>query len=151
MKPRPALGPLGYSGLASFAGSPTELDQMIEWKAGSIAVLKHYQSKMAEQLKEQCMQRQFTIELRVDFADQEKLEALKITLKQAARHCHATAMLISDNPKSTQIAIYSEDFFTGNEEIKLLDDVIGDGLAESPATEADAPSTEMMQALSDGV
>jgi hypothetical protein len=74
------------------------------------------------------MQRQFTIELRVDFADPEKLGPLKQVLQQAARHAFATAQLISDNPKSTQIAIFSDDFFSGHEEIKLLDDVIQQGL-----------------------
>jgi hypothetical protein len=58
------------------------------------------------------MQRQFTIELRVDFADSEKLGPLKQVLQQAARHAYATAQLISDNPKSTQIAIFSDDFFS---------------------------------------
>lgn len=74
------------------------------------------------------MQRQFTIELRVDFADPEKLEPIKQVLQQAARHAFATAQLISDNPKLTKIAIFSDDFFTGHEQIALLDDTIQQGL-----------------------
>lgn len=74
------------------------------------------------------MQRQFTIELRVDFADAEKLGPMRQVLQQVARHAFAAAQLISDNPKSTQIAIFSDDFFSGHEEIKLLDDVIQQGL-----------------------
>lgn len=94
------------------------------------------------------MQRQFTIELRVDFADTEKLGPLKQVLQQAARHAYATAMLISDNPKATQIAIFSDDFFSGKEEIKLLDDVIQQGLDETGhATAADSVSDELMAAL----
>lgn len=74
------------------------------------------------------MQRQFTIELRVDFADPEKLEPIKKVLQQAARHAFATAQLISDNPKLTKIAIFSDDFFTGHEQIALLEDTIQQGL-----------------------
>ncbi len=74
------------------------------------------------------MQRQYTIELRVDFADPEKLVSLKQVLLQTARRAFATAQLISDNPKSTQIAIWSDDFFAGREEIALLEDTVQQGL-----------------------
>lgn len=95
------------------------------------------------------MQRQFTIELRVDFADAEKLGPLKQVLQQAARHAFATAMLISDNPKSTQVAIFSDDFFSGHEEIKLLDDLIQQGLDATGETSsgADEVSSELMDAV----
>lgn len=148
---RPALGPLGYHEMDAFSGPPDELDKLIEWKAGSPAVLKHY--RMDTITRGAHMQRQFTIELRVDFADQDKLEPLKQTLRQAARHCYAAAMLISDNPKATQIVIYSEDFFSAHEEIKLLDDIIQEGLdtvgADSGGT--DGVSSELAAAASDGV
>ena len=84
------------------------------------------------------MQRQFTIELRVDFVDPEKLPVLKSVLQQAARHAFATAQLITDNPKTTQIAIYSDDFFSGHEEIKLLEDVIQQGLDATAVSPPDA-------------
>lgn len=94
------------------------------------------------------MQRQFTIELRVDFADNEKLGPMKQVMQQAARHAYATAQLISDNPKSTQVAIFSDDFFTGYEEIKLLEDVIQQGLDETgEASVSDTPSDELMAAV----
>lgn len=97
------------------------------------------------------MQRQFTIELRVDFADQDKLEPLKQTLRQAARHAYATAMLISDNPKATQIAIFSEDFFSAHEEIKMLDDDIQNGLdATSGDSESTGVSSELTAAVTGG-
>lgn len=94
------------------------------------------------------MQRQFTVELRVDFADQEKLPSLKQVLQQCARHAFATAQLLSDNPKTTQVAIFSDDFFSGHEEIKLLDDVIQDGLdaiGETSGTET--LSSELVGAM----
>lgn len=93
------------------------------------------------------MQRQFTIELRVDFADQDKLEPLKQVLQQAARHAFATAQLISDNPKLTKIAIFSDDFFSGHEEIKLLEDTIQQGLdAVGETSGSDGLSSELMNA-----
>lgn len=97
------------------------------------------------------MQRQFTIELRVDFEDSEKLPALKKVLQQAARHAFATAQLISDNQKSTQVAIFSDDFFSGHEEIRLLDDVIQQGLTETGnESGSDHVSSELMEAARDG-
>lgn len=95
------------------------------------------------------MQRQFTIELRVDFADSEKLGPLKQVLQQAARHSFATAQLLSDNPKTTQVAIFSDDFFSGHEEIKLLDDVIQQGL-DQVGDNKETISSELMGALKDG-
>ncbi len=94
------------------------------------------------------MQRQFTMELRVDFADPEKLPALKIAFAQAARHVLATASLLTDNPKTTQISAYSDDFFTGHEEIKILDDVIQNGLDATGevSSGSDSISSELMNA-----
>lgn len=134
---------MNYQYISSFAGSPTDLDQVIEWKSGSIAVLKHYKTDTITRGAH--MQRQFTIELRVDFADGDKLGPLKQTLQQAARHAFATAQLLSDNPKATQIAIYSDDFFSGHEEIKLLDDVIQQGLTDTneDASGSDTISSEL--------
>jgi hypothetical protein len=124
--------------------SEEELDAFIAWKAGSIAVLRSYKSYIATIGAD--MQRQFTIELRVDFADPEKLPALKQVLQQAARHAYATAQLISDNPKLTQVAIFSDDFFSGHEEIKLLDDTIALGLEADPDKE-DAQMAELAASL----
>lgn len=98
------------------------------------------------------MQRQFTIELRVDFADSDKLQPLKQVLQQAARHAFATAQLISDNPKLTKVAIFSDDFFTGHEEISLMDDVIAEGLAQTGETQSGdsgSISSELMSAAAE--
>lgn len=95
------------------------------------------------------MQRQFTIEIRVDFADSDKLGPLKQTLIQAARHGYATAQLLSDNPKSTRVAIFSDDFFTGHQEIALLEDVIQQGLDATGETTSgsDSVSSELLAAV----
>lgn len=149
-------GLIDYSALSLFSASMTkqQLDQLIEWKAGSIAVLRHYKfpDVTPEKVRSIHMQRQFTIELRVDFADPDKLGPLTQTLQQAARHAYATAQLISDNPKSTQIVIYSDDFFSGHQEIALLDDVIQHGLDATGETSSgsDGVSSELMAAVQDG-
>lgn len=115
-----------YKKAEAFTGPRDQLDKLIDWLSGRTAVLKSY--KLDTITRGAHMQRQFTIELRVDFADSEKLGPMKQVLQQAARHAFATAQLISDNPKSTPIAIFSDDFFSGHEEIKLLDDTIQEGL-----------------------
>lgn len=156
MLPHPAPGVrnaktgITYRELEAFTGPQDQVDKWIEWRAGSIAVLKHY--KLDTITRGAHMQRQFTVELRVDFADQDKLPSLKQVLQQCARHAFATAQLLSDNPKTTQVAIFSDDFFSGHEEIKLLEDVIQSGLdaiGESSGSEA-APeglSSELVGAM----
>lgn len=137
---------MSYEDIASFTGPQTQLDLKIEWFSGRIAVLKRY--KLDTITRGAHMQRQFTVELRVDFADQEKLPALKQVLQQCARHAFATAQLLSDNPKTTQVAIFSDDFFSGHEEIKLLDDVIQSGLnAISETSGAEELSSELVGAM----
>lgn len=73
------------------------------------------------------MQRQFTIELRVDYTDNEKNDSMRTALQAAARHVYATASLLADGVKP-QIAIFSDDFFAGHEVIELLDDTIAQGV-----------------------
>jgi len=96
------------------------------------------------------MQRQFTIELRVDYADAEKNAEIRTTLRQCARRALATANLIADNPKATVIAIWSDDFFSGHEEIALLDDVLGEVTTETINEVGETPSDELLGALKDG-
>jgi hypothetical protein len=148
---RNAHSGMTYGQLSSFVGPDDQLNRLIAWKSESISVLRIYRLS-TNITKGSTMQRQFTVELRVDFADQEKLPVLKKVLQQAARHAFATAQLISDNPKATQIAIFSDDFFTGHEEIKLLDDVIQQGLDATgeESSGADEVSSELMAAVSNG-
>lgn len=129
----------------TFTGPQEQLGQFIDWQAGAIGVLKHY--KLDTITRGAHMQREFKIELRVDFADPGKLPEIAKTLKAAARHVLATAKLISDNPKSTDIAVFSDDFFSGREEISLLDDVIQQGLDETDGTPTDQPSDELLNAF----
>jgi hypothetical protein len=87
------------------------------------------------------------MELRVDYADNEKNETMRNALQAAARHVYATAVLLNDGVKP-QIAIFSDDFFSGHEEIQLLEDTIAKGLGEVGQAEAqDKPSQELLDAL----
>lgn len=144
----PSFGwlPKSYTKVEAFTGSMDQQEQLIDWLAGRMEVLKAY--KLDTINRGAHMQRQFTIELRVDFADSEKLGPMKQVLQQAARHAFATAQLISDNQKSTQVAIFSDDFFSGHEEIKLLDDTIQRGLTEiGEESGSDSVSSELAGAV----
>lgn len=97
------------------------------------------------------MQRQFTIELRVDYADPDKNEVMKKALQAAARHMYATAVLLSDSGMRPEIMLASDDFFSGNEEINLLEDTIQQGLDETDLPEEAAPSSELLAAVRDSI
>ena len=141
---------MSYNEIEAFTGPQDQLNELITWKAGSMDTLRSY--KLHTITEGAHMQRQFTIELRVDFADPEKLPALKQVLQQAARHAYATAQLLSDVPKTTQIAIFADDFFSGHQEIKLLEDVIQQGLDATGevSSGSDSISSELMGAVNDG-
>lgn len=81
------------------------------------------------------MQRQFTIEVRVDYDDSNKNEAMRIAVKQAAQHVYAKACLLKDGQKPT-IAAFSDDWYSGREEIEVIPDTIQKGL-DSIAVDGD--------------
>ena len=93
---------------------------------------------------------QFTVELRVDFDDKEKLELLRKIVLSDARHMLSNAGILNDKVKPT-ISVYGDDFFHGQIEINLFDDLIGDGkkeLAKSGAAEGDTEiSADLLSAL----
>ena len=92
------------------------------------------------------MQRQFTIELRVDYADNEKNGSMQEAVQRAARHVLATAALLADGVKP-QIAAFSDDFFTGHQEISVLEDTIAKGQKQIGGELEDAVSSELTAAL----
>jgi hypothetical protein len=94
------------------------------------------------------MQEQFSIELRVDYADRDKIGPVKEALMQCARHLFAAAQLISDNPRSTTISVHSENWFAGKKEISLMEDFIQKGL-DSVAAETDSKDAAIGQELLD--
>lgn len=118
------------------------LDRLIEWKMDDPRV----GVGNAHTGRRQRMQRQFTIELRVDYADPEKNPSMQQALQAAARHVYATAVLLADGVKP-QIAIFSDDFFTGHEVIALLEDTIARGVESiGGAEEGEDISSELMAA-----
>ena len=118
------------------------LDAIIEWKIGN----PRYKQFNQEQEQEQVMpQRQFTIELRVDYADEEKNAIMNMQLARQARHLLATATLLSDGQTPT-IAAFSEDFFIGKAEIDLMLDAIGEGVKDMKPGE-DSVSQELLDAF----
>lgn len=93
------------------------------------------------------MQRQFTIELRVDYTDNDKNAVMQEAVQRAARHVLATAALIADGVKP-QIAAFSDDFFTGHKEISVLEDTIALGKKQIGAGDSEEHvSSELTDAL----
>lgn len=101
------------------------------------------------------MQRQWTIEVRADFADPDKNDAITEAVRQHAVALNATMVMIKDNGISPQTVCYSDDFFTGHEDITLMEDKLGKAKALAASAGEDTPSEtmavsdEMMQAMRD--
>lgn len=124
---------------------PKTMDLLIDWK------LRRPSLDLATLTEEDKLIRQFTIELRVNYADADKNEVMRKACAAAARHVFATANLLADGVKP-DIAIFSDDWFAGKEEISLMQDVIQQGLDETDgsAPKAEAPvSSELMAAVRD--
>lgn len=94
------------------------------------------------------MQRQWTIEARADFADQEKNDVITKAVQQAAVHIHATIALLADGIKP-EVVVFSDDFFHGHEDISLLPDTLGAALADHGGTQSESVSEELVQAARD--
>lgn len=103
-----------------------------------------------EQKEVRMTQRQFTVEIRVDYHDDQKNEEMRKALLRAARNLYATASLLKDTVQP-EVAIFSDDFYHGHQELKLMDDVIAQGETlvggEHDDEPDNAPSLEMLNAL----
>ena len=91
--------------------------------------------------------KQFTIELRVDYADEGKNAVMKTAMAQAARHVLATATLLGDGQVPT-VAVFSEDFFIGKEDINLMLDAVAEGKRDMKPDD-DKVSQELLDAFAD--
>ena len=60
----------------------------------------------------------YTLELKVDYLDEQKYKIIEQQLEKAAREVIAVAMLLQEKRKP-QVALHSEDFFKGNEELEI--------------------------------
>lgn len=97
------------------------------------------------------MMRQWTIEVRTDFADKGKNAVMQEAVRQAAVHIHATSILLADG-QVPQVVAYSDDMMIGHNKIDLLyrekGDMLGEALKNNTSEDA-GPSDEMLAALRD--
>src|ERR1035437_1859122 len=136
--------------LSGLLAKPDVLDKLVAWRLGSHKVFRLTASGADEYRRSGAMQRQFTIELRVDYADAEKNDTLRTALQAAARHVYATAVLLADAVKP-QIAIFSDDFFAGHEQITLLEDTIETGKQMIQCGDESPVSDELIKAMRDNL
>lgn len=123
---------------------PDVLDKLILWRMTD----PRYADR-ATRLKGVPMQRQWTIEARADFADQDKNDAITKAVRTAAVHINATIALLIDSGIKPQVSAFSDDFFAGHEEIGLIEDTLGKAKAEEDVGDEQAVSEEMLAALRD--
>lgn len=115
------------------------LDQLIVWRMED----HRYNPEGTK-----CMQRQWTIEARADFADQEKNDAVTQAMREAASHINAVVKLLQDGVKA-QVVCFSDDFFAGHQEIDIMPDTIGKAIADCDVGEESPISQEMLDAFRD--
>ena len=95
------------------------------------------------------MQRTFTVEIRVDYADPDKNDTMRTTLLHMARHGYATAALLAEGIKP-MVTMWSDDFFGNHEDIALLDDAIQQGIETTNMQDTtDELGSELMAAMRD--
>lgn len=66
--------------------------------------------------------RTYRIELKVDFDDDTRHDAITAIGKQLARDWRAAALLTSDGTRKPQIAFFSNDSFLGQADLGIEDD-----------------------------
>ena len=122
---------------------PDVLDKVIEWRLGDLRYID-------TNTKDTSMQRQWTIEARADFADTGKNDAIDQAFKVAAAHINATMALLNDGQKP-QVVCFSDDFFSGHQDIDWLGNPLGKAIAAHSGALGDTPkvSDEMLQTLRD--
>lgn len=109
------MGRLGKSG---YIARRPQVGQPHTWTDAQHALVKHF-FKTLKELEENPMQRTFTLEIKVDLRDKEKLPLIKQLLAEKAREVYAVVALLRDDIKP-QVAIYSDDFFESYEEINIM-------------------------------
>lgn len=116
----------------------------IAWRMGD----PRYATKSA--MRASGMQRQFAIELRVEYMDADKYEQIKKILRRTADELHANAALLADMQQPL-VAITGTDFFEGFEDIKRWkeQEKLASRLEPSEVVheEVEQPSAELLDAL----
>lgn len=72
------------------------------------------------------MQRKWTIEIKVAFADEGKLPVFTKTVLLHARRLVSTARMLADIPKNVKVIVHGDDFLVGEQEINLMQDLLDD-------------------------
>lgn len=128
---------------------PSIVEKILDWKMGDPRYAQKSRRLSAIEGGAH-MQRQITIELRVDYADSGKNDTMQHAVMIASRHILATARLLADNGVKPQIVAYSDDFYGGHEEIAVMDDIIAQGLSEDGGEGGEESiSSELMSAARD--
>lgn len=133
-----------HAGNSEALTNPDVLDEIIVWRMND----PRYTDRNTH-VKGLPMQRQWTIEARADFADQEKNDVITRAIREAAVHVHATMALLSDG-QAPQVVCFSDDFFDGHQEIKLHEDTLGKAIAEhGDQMSGGGVSQELLQAAAE--
>lgn len=125
------------------------LDALIEWKLDGYMARK-------QRAKEGKVQEQWTIEIRADFQDKDKIPQITEIVCAAARHLVANVVLLGPTCKP-ECVIFTDNFMSASQKIDIYSDLIGKGQKELAAagitgavtteTEADKVSDELLAAL----
>lgn len=75
------------------------------------------------------MQTTLVMELRVDFADADKIELMRQKWAECGRYAYATASLLQDNGVKPQMMMQHDDWFCEPKTIELMEDVLGNAIA----------------------
>lgn len=121
---------------------PEVLDKLIIWRMND----PRYTDR-SNHVKGIAMQRMWTIEVKADFADPGKNEAIDDIVRTYAKQIHATVELIKDTQKP-QVACFSDDWFCGHTDLDMHKVPSTEEIANLAANMEEAPvSDEMLQAL----
>lgn len=128
------------------------LDRLVDWRLGDPNYNRqvYVRNGLKPEKERQIMMRQFTMELRVDYSGDQKLseadknELMRKAWRAAAVHVYAQAGLLATGQKP-QIALFSDDFYEGHEEIALLTDELGAAIVKDDSPEV--PISDEMMAL----
>lgn len=69
--------------------------------------------------------RTYTLELKVHFDEESRYEIVKNHLKEQARETLSVCLLLAGD-RTPQIALHSQDFFHGNEDLEITEEVTND-------------------------
>jgi len=128
---------------------PDVLDKFMIWYMdGPRYRRQHLGAAKCETMRRKgIMQKQWTIEARADFADQEKNEAITRTVQRAAALVSATISLLSDGVKP-QVVAFCDDWFGNHEDIDLLAKSLGEDTPTELGKQEDV-SDDLLQAIKD--